>query len=113
MHPLSGAQAGRSTRLCRIRPISPTCPLVRPRPACHAAWVLVYAIVAGVLCAGVVIALVVTSLRALTTDRLEHDRDRQAVNDCLANAERVIDLTDRAMRRQADGLADRQPSVGA
>ena len=72
---------------------------------------LVYGIVAAALCAGVVVALVVTALRAREIDRQAHDRDRELVTDCLANAERVIDLTDRAMRRQADDTFGRQPSV--
>ena len=72
---------------------------------------LVYGIVAAALCAGVVVALVVTSLRARDFDRRAQDRDRELVTDCLANAERVIDLTDRAMRRQADDTFGRQPSL--
>lgn len=88
-----------------------TCPLAGPTGACHAAWVLVSGIVAAALCAGVVVALVVTTLRARERERQTSDRDRELVTDCLANAERVIDLTDRAMRRQADETFVRQPSL--
>lgn len=72
---------------------------------------LVYGIVATSLCAGVIAALIVTSLRTRQTDRLEQLRDREQVSDCLANAERVIDLTDRAMRLPADDPPGRQPSI--
>lgn len=72
---------------------------------------LVSGIVAALLCGGVIAALIVTSVRARQTDRLTQLREREQVSDCLANAERVIDLTDRAMRLQTDGRYARQPSI--
>ena len=72
---------------------------------------LVYGIVAAALCVGVVVALLVTTLRAREIDRQANDRDRELVNDCLANAERVMDLTDRARGRQVDDTFEPQPSL--
>lgn len=79
---------------------------------CHPGAVLVPGLVAVTLCISVAAGLAAHAVRSLRgTSQLRRAREHALVSDCLANVDRIIDLTDEAFRRHGE-LARERTAAG-